>query len=149
MSSKGSCRFMQLCGHWAGMEAAASWSLDGKDEKTIEKAFCCLQARTIDFSKFGRLYLNNGNWEGKQIVPKKWVDYSTHPDPSGNNKHFYNNNWGLGPLKYSSYYAIGLYGQFLYMYPEKNILIVRFGNTDTAYHPNYWKEVFLQLIDQL
>ncbi|MBT2161286.1 serine hydrolase domain-containing protein [Zobellia barbeyronii] len=132
-----------------GMEASASWSLDGTDKNAIEKAFCCLQARTIDFAKFGRLYLNNGNWEGKQIVPKEWVDYSTCPDPSGNNKRYYNNNWGLGPLKYGSYFAIGLYGQFLYMYPEKNIMIVRFGNTDTAYHPNYWKEVFLQLIDQL
>ncbi len=132
-----------------GMEAPASWSLDGKDENAIEKVFCCLQARTIDFAKFGRLYLNSGNWEGKQVVSKEWVDYSTHSDPSGNNKHFYNNNWGLGPLKYGSYFAIGLYGQFLYMYPEKNILIVRLGNTDTGYHPTYWKEVFLQLIDQL
>ncbi len=48
-----------------GMEAPASWSLDGKDENAIEKAFCCLQARTIHFAKFGRLYLNNGNWLGK------------------------------------------------------------------------------------
>ncbi|WP_373519439.1 hypothetical protein [Pricia sp.] len=55
----------------------------------------------------------------------------------------------MGPLKYGSYYTIGLYGQFLYRYPEKNILVVRFGNTDTGYHPNYWKEVFLQLIDQV
>tara|TARA_R110000868_G_scaffold404509_1_gene682764 strand:+ start:2666 stop:3652 length:987 start_codon:yes stop_codon:yes gene_type:complete len=132
-----------------GMEAPAFWSLDRDDEKAMEKVFCCLQARTIDLAKFGRLYLNNGNWEGKQIVPKQWVEYSTHSDPSGNNKHYYNNNWGLGPAKYGSYFAIGLYGQFLYLYPEKNIMIVRFGNTDTSYHPNYWKETFLQIIDQL
>src|SRR5680860_108927 len=132
-----------------GMEAPASWSLDGKNENAIEKAFCCLQARTIDFAKFGRLYLNNGNWLGKQIVPEAWIKYSTEPDPSGNNKHFYNNNWGLGPLKYGSYFAIGLYGQFLYMYPEKNVMIVRFGDPDTSYHPNYWKETFLQIIDQM
>ena len=132
-----------------GMEAPASWSLDRKDEKAMEKVFCCLQARAIDFAKFGRLYLNNGNWQGKQIVPEDWVAYSTEPDPTGNNKHYYNNNWGLGPLKYGSYFAIGLYGQFLYLYPEKNIMIVRFGNTDTSYHPNYWKETFLQIIDQM
>lgn len=132
-----------------GMEAPASWSLDRNDDMAIEKAFCCLQARTIDFAKFGRLYLKEGKWNGEQIVPKQWVNYSTRPDPRGNNKHYYNNNWGLGPLKYGSYFAIGLYGQILYLYPEKNVIIIRFGNTDTSYHPNYWKEIFLQLIDQL
>ena len=132
-----------------GMEAPASWSLDRKDDKAIEKTFCCLQARAIDFAKLGRLYLNEGNWNGKQIVSKKWVEYSTHSDPSGNNKHFYNNNWGIGPLKYGSYFAVGLFGQYLYMYPEKNIIIVRFGDTEASYHPNYWQEVFLQIIDQM
>lgn len=132
-----------------GMEAPASWSLDRKDDKAIEKSFCCLQARAIDFAKLGRLYLNGGNWIGNQIVSKKWIEYSTHSDPSGNNKHFYNNNWGIGPLKYGSYFAVGLFGQYLYMYPEKNIIIVRFGDTETSNHPNYWQEVFLQIIDQM
>ncbi len=132
-----------------GMETNASWSLDRDDDKAIEKAFCCLQGRSRDFARFGRLYLNNGNWEGKQIVSKEWVESSTRPNPKGNNKHFYNNNWGIGPLKYKSYYAIGLYGQFLYMYPEKNIIIVRFGKADMKYTPSYWQTIFLQLIDQL
>jgi CubicO group peptidase (beta-lactamase class C family) len=132
-----------------GMEAPATWSLDRSDDKAIEKVFCCLQARAIDFAKLGRLYLNDGKWNGKQIIPKEWVELSTHSDPSGNNKHFYNNNWGIGPLKYGSYFAIGLFGQYLYMYPEKNIIIVRFGDADISYHPNYWQEVFLQIIDQM
>ncbi len=132
-----------------GMEAPAFWSLDRDDEQGIEKAFCCLQARTIDFAKFGRLYLNGGSWNGKQIISKSWVDYSTHSDPSGNNRIFFNNNWGIGPLKYGSFFAIGLYGQCIYLYPEKNITIVRFGKAETSYHPNYWQSVFLQIIDQL
>ena len=132
-----------------GMEAPATWSLDRNDNKAIEKSFCCLQARAIDFAKFGRLYLNKGNWNGHQIISKQWVYNSTHSDATGNNKHFYNNNWGIGPLKYGSYFAVGLYGQYLYIYPEKNIIIVRFGNTDTSYHPNYWQNIFLQIIDQM
>tara|TARA_R110002051_G_scaffold229006_1_gene291068 strand:- start:6354 stop:7487 length:1134 start_codon:yes stop_codon:yes gene_type:complete len=132
-----------------GMEAPANWSLDRDDDQAIEKAFCCLQARPIDFAKFARLYLNKGNWEGQQIISKKWVDYSTHPDPEGNNKHFYNNNWGIGPLKYGSFYAIGLYGQYLYVYPEKNIIIVRFGDSTTYLHTAYWNENFIQIIDQI
>ncbi len=132
-----------------GMEAPASWSLDRDDDKAMEKAFCCLQARTIDFAKFARLYLNKGNWNGKQIVSKEWVEYSTHADPGGNNKRFFNNNWGIGPLKYNSFFAVGLFGQYLYIYPEKNILIVRFGETEMDYHPSYWSSTFIQIIDQL
>lgn len=135
-----------------GMEAPAFWSLDNKSENNMEKAFCCLQARPIDFAKFGRLYLKKGNWEGKQIVSSDWVEYSTHSDPSNVNnadRHFYNYNWSIGPLKYNSFYAVGLYGQYLYIYPEKNIIIVRFGDTETSYNPNYWQDIFLQIIDQL
>lgn len=135
-----------------GMEAPAYWSLDRDDENGVEKAFCCLQATTIDFAKFGRLYLNKGVWEGKQIISKDWVEYSIHSEPNNTNnvnRHFYNNNWGIGPLKYESFYAVGLYGQYLYIYPEKNIQIVRFGNSSIFYNPNYWQDIFIQIIDQL
>lgn len=135
-----------------GMEAPAYWSLDNESKNSMEKAFCCLQARPIDFAKFGRLYLKKGNWEGKQIVSEDWVEYSTHSDQNNTknvNRHFYNNNWGIGPLKYGSFYAVGLYGQYLYVFPEKNILIVRFGDTLATYNPNYWQDIFIQIIDQL
>ncbi|SEA41153.1 CubicO group peptidase, beta-lactamase class C family [Flavobacterium gillisiae] len=132
-----------------GMEAPAYWSLDKEGDDSMEKAFCCLQARTVDFAKFGRLYLNKGNWEGNQIVSKEWVEQSTHSDPSNNNRHYYNNNWGIGPLKYDSFYAVGLYGQYLYLYPEKNIQIIRFGDSSLSYNPNYWQDIFIQIIDQL
>jgi CubicO group peptidase (beta-lactamase class C family) len=132
-----------------GMEASAYWSLDKEGDNSMEKAFCCLQARTIDFAKFGRLYLNKGNWEGNQIVSSDWVEQSTHSDPTNNNRHYYNNNWGIGPLKYNSFYAVGLYGQYLYLYPEKNIQIIRFGDSSLSYNPNYWQDIFIQIMDQL
>jgi CubicO group peptidase (beta-lactamase class C family) len=132
-----------------GMEAPAYWSLDKQGEDGMEKAFCCLQARAIDFAKFGRLYLNKGSWEGNQIVSRDWVEYSTHSDPSNNNRHYYNNNWGIGPVKYDSFYAVGLYGQYLYLYPEKNIQIIRFGDSELSYNPNYWQDIFIQIMDQL
>ncbi len=132
-----------------GTEAPVYWSLDKTGNDAMEKAFCCMQGRTLDFAKLARLYLNSGNWNGQQIVSKEWVDYSTHSDPVNGNRHFYNNNWGIGPLNYGSFYAIGLYGQFLHIYPKKNIIIVRFGDADLNYHPNYWLGVFLQIIDQM
>ena len=58
-------------------------------------------------------------------------------------------NWLSGPQRYGSFYAVGLYGQYIYIYPAKNIIIVRFGKQQLSYNPSYWKSVFLQLIDQL
>jgi hypothetical protein len=62
-----------------------------RDEKGMEKLLLS-SGRTIDFAKFGRLYLNKGNWEGNQIVSRAWVEQSTHTDPSNNSRHYYNNS---------------------------------------------------------
>jgi len=132
-----------------GMEAPAYWSLDNDNENGMEKSFCCLQARAIDYAKFGRLYLNDGKWEGEKIISRDWVSQSTHSDPENNNRLNYNYNWGIGPLKYGSFYAVGLYGQYLYLFPKKNIQIVRFGDAELSYNPSYWLDIFIQIIDQL
>lgn len=60
-----------------GAESEALWSLDNSEHI---KAFCCISATALDFAKIGRLYLNGGNWEGKQLISKKWVDITTNPD---------------------------------------------------------------------
>ena len=64
-----------------GMEFSASWSLDS-NEDGFEKMESGINARAIDFAKFGRLFLNNGNWNGKQVIPAQWVTESTAPDPA-------------------------------------------------------------------
>ena len=132
-----------------GMEHDAYWSVDNDTNTGIEKAFCCLNATTHDFAKLGRLFLNKGNWNGKQIVPEQWVKEATEPDITAGGKFNFKYNWISGPSKYKSFYAAGLYGQYIYVYPEKNIIIVRFGKEDMNYNPAYWKSMFLQIIDQL
>ena len=62
-----------------GMEAPGSWSLDS-DASGFEKMESGINARAIDFARIGRLFLNNGNWNGKQIISEKWVNESTRPD---------------------------------------------------------------------
>lgn len=132
-----------------GTEAPAYWSTDSDASTAIEKSFCCLNARTLDFAKFARLLLNNGNWEGNQIVPANWIKDATHRTTEDGSKITYGYGMGLGPKEYGSFYPIGLYGQFLYIYPKKNLIIVRFGNTAVPYVSDYWKEVMLQIVDQL
>ena len=100
-----------------GMEYDATWSLDSRRNDT-EKGFCCLNARARDFAKFGRLYLHNGNWEGKQIVPKAWVENSTQ------GRTGYGYQWWLGHDHFS---AVGFLGQYVMVFPEQDAIIVRMG----------------------
>lgn len=132
-----------------GMEYPASWSLSNSNPDGVEKAFCCMNARTIDFAKFGRLYLNKGNWNGKQIIPESWITQTLNSSKKDGQRLTYHYNWGIGPRKYGSFYAIGLYGQFIYVYPEKNVIIVRFGKSDINYNPPFLYHTMLQICDQL
>jgi CubicO group peptidase (beta-lactamase class C family) len=71
-----------------GMQSDALWSTD---DKKMVKAFCCLNATALDFAKLGRLYLHQGNWQGRQILSKDWVNATTHPDTLM--KMGYKNQW--------------------------------------------------------
>ncbi len=102
-----------------GMEYPASWSLDRK-KNGLEKTFCCLNARARDFAKLGRLYLNEGNWNGRQVVPAHWVRESVQDTSSS-----YNNQWWLN--KNGVFAAEGILGQFISVHPKKNLVIVRLG----------------------
>lgn len=132
-----------------GTSAPATWNTDRNDSLAIEKAFCCLNARTMDFAKFGRLLLHKGNWNGTQIIPEDFVRDAATPSINDGGKLTYGYNMGIGPLKYGSFFPIGLFGQLIYVYPAHNIIIVRFGEGGLTYHPNYWKSIMLQIIDQL
>lgn len=79
-----------------GAESDALWSMD--DDGNI-KAFCCLNATALDFAKIGRLYLNGGNWEGKQVISKQWVEVTTSPD-SLTKLRYKNQFWATRDFKF-------------------------------------------------
>lgn len=108
-----------------GMEFDASWSLDRKKDG-LEKTFCCVNARARDFAKLGRLYLRKGNWNGRQIVSESWVSESTKVDSSDGSAWYYQHQWWL-PTKGGDFLADGLLGQYIYVHPEKDLIIVRLG----------------------
>lgn len=79
-----------------GMEYDASMCLDDKKHRSA-KSYHGLSATAIDLAKIGRLYLNHGNWDGKQIVSKNWIEKSTTPnieaDRFGYKYKGYQYNW--------------------------------------------------------
>jgi CubicO group peptidase (beta-lactamase class C family) len=79
-----------------GAESDAMWSVD--NDNNI-KAFCCINATALDYAKLGRLYLKDGNWLGKQIISKQWIDATSHPDTLAK-KRYKNQFWATRDFKY-------------------------------------------------
>lgn len=125
-----------------GMEYDASWSID-KKKNGSEKTFCCINARARDFAKIGRLYLKKGNWNGKQIVSENWVKESTKQDTINGSKWYYQYQWWL-PTKKGDFMADGFLGQFIYVNPSKNIIIVRLGKNEGKIK---WWEFFVKIAE--
>ena len=151
-----------------GMEYDASWSIDSKKHGT-EKAFCCINARARDFARFGRLYLQRGNWNGVQVVPEQWVSESVD-FARFRNHYWYSNQWWHTRNFYKpedsvkvsppwklcdfgwkgkpeiwltkptgDFYAEGHLGQFIYVSPEKHLIFVRLGSEK---YPVDWAFLF-------
>jgi len=142
-----------------GMEWPASWSLDS-EEHGFEMMQSGINARAIDFAKFGRLFLENGNWNGNQIVSKGWVAESTSPDPDDTRPWRSDVGWeeANGYYKYLwwgmpnadgtyDYVAQGHLGQRIFVSPRKNAIVVRFGFTDEGV--DNWAEVLAGVIAPL
>ena len=120
-----------------GMEYPSSWSIDRK-EGGLEKTFCCINAPARDFAKLGSLYLHKGQWEGKQLVPATWIEQSTRVDTSNGSSAGYQYQWWL-PSAEGDFMAQGILGQFVYVDPSRDLVIVRLG---TKYGGVSWPNVF-------
>ena len=131
-----------------GMESNARWTTD-KGERI--KPYCCLQATALDYAKFGRFYLKKGNWQGKQLLNKDWIDWSLSRDTTEGGTFGYHNCWYLGYKDYNDFMAIGLYKQHIYVHPGKNIIIVSMNDRprSKAQKALNWEDVCRQIVDQL
>lgn len=80
-----------------------------------------------DLAKFGYLYLRDGVWEGRRIVPAGWVEESTRPRVS-TGKYRYGYQWWTFEKETSPadtcYAAWGYGGQFLFVFPKLDLIAV-------------------------
>ena len=124
-----------------GAEYSASWNYDSKRYHNI-KAFCCLNGRLRDFAKFGRLYLDNGKLYEPPIVSSEWIEqtYKVDKDSRDSQNYPYSYQWRV--MDSGALFAKGILGQFLYVNPDKNIIMVRFGKKSSYV---VWPELFDRL----
>ena len=116
-----------------GAEYDAEWLTDPTG---TEMAFGGLNAALRDYARFGLLYLNQGrNFQGQQLIPADWVKASVTPDaphlmPGSDNPGSdwpmgYGYQWWIPENPQGDFTAIGIYGQFLYVHPEHNVVIAK------------------------
>ncbi len=88
-----------------------------------------------DMARLGYLMLNNGTWNGTEIVSSDWVDEATHSDVEIDANTNYGYQWWLFP-EYGFYSATGHYEQKIYIVPEEDLVVVFTANiADDKPHP--------------
>ncbi|NHJ46934.1 MAG: serine hydrolase [Asgard group archaeon] len=75
-----------------------------------------------DMAKLGYLYINDGYWDGEQILPDNWVNEVTQTQWTFNVDWGYAKQWWTNP-SYSSYSAQGRYGQSVFVFPDEEIIV--------------------------
>jgi CubicO group peptidase (beta-lactamase class C family) len=120
-----------------GMEYDALVALD---EAGMAKQFGGLAMNPIDMAKFGRLYLNKGNWNGTQIIAEAWIQATQTRDTTQGRDASYSHCWWLDtyPLENvfdkDDLFAGGFRGQIIYVNPDNNTIIIRTGNKEGSVH---------------
>lgn len=115
-----------------------------------------MYATARDWAKFGQLYLQDGVWGGRRLLPAGWVKYTTTPAPNAPDGVFGAHFWLKIPPEYRSpldlplpndaFHAVGHEGQFLTIIPSQRLVIVRLG---LARYPQAWEhDRFVDLVLQ-
>ncbi len=118
----------------------AYWTLSNG----TELAMGGLSVSLRDYARFARLYLNEGSYNGEQILPKEWVqdslDISADYSKPGANYDAYNAigygyQWWVPEGNAGEFMAIGVYGQWIYVNPTNRVIIVK-----TSADPNFMEK---------
>ena len=115
-----------------GAKNDAWWSLDEVNGQ--EKAFCGFSAGAWDLARFAQLILNDGSWNGRQLISRDYLKEALSPashltDKEGNSVGYYGLHWWIGEHDGMITYSMrGYKGQYVVILPEKDIVIVRLGH---------------------
>ena len=133
-----------------GSRYDALWCLDHKGG--MEKAYCCFNSNARDFARWGQLVLNNGKWNGRQLISEKYLEESFTPlsylkDEDGQVVDYYGFQWWI--IHYKGYkipYMRGILGEYVFAIPGKNAVVVRLGHkrSDELIGPNR-KDIYVYL----
>lgn len=136
-----------------GAEHDALWSTDKKGGNA--KAFCCLNSNARDFARLGQLVLQNGQWNGEQIVPAQYIQEATTPATwltyEDKPVDFYGYQmWIMERQGLKIPYFWGILGQLVFIIPEKNAVVIRLGERIAErYEGVHAKDAFMYVDEAL
>jgi len=120
----------------AGMEAPATWLLDGPGGTGQAFAGGGFTARLRDYGRFGLMMLNDGRADGRRVVSSAWVRESTVPqgtEPAAPDRtQGYQYLWWTAPDS-DAFMAKGIHGQFIWIDPASRTVVVKL-----SYWPVAW-----------
>ena len=125
--------------HPAGMEFDAAWMLDGQPEVGRELSGGMLAATLRDYGRYGLLMMNGGRAGDRQVISAEWVREATTPDRDA---VAYGNLYEDYPLGYGYQWWLfpngrfegqGVYGQFIYVAPEDDVVIIKLSHWPDAW----------------
>jgi CubicO group peptidase (beta-lactamase class C family) len=142
-------------------EEDALWSLDR--EGGMEKAYCCFNSNARDFARLGQLILNGGQWNNQQIIPEQYIREATTADSAltvgkdgAANRRYGYQFWILEKAGRKIPYFRGMSGQYIFVIPEENAIVVRLGKKDSdervenSYYltdMDVWLDAALEMLD--
>lgn len=95
-----------------------------------------VDATARDFARFGLLYLRDGVWDKRRVLPEGWVDSAraprSGPDEDG---QFYGQSWWVWGDDHGTFAAQGYEGQLTAVVPALDLVLVRLGKTPVAHRP--------------
>jgi len=117
-----------------GVEHPTSWIIDSKTNG-MEKAYCCWNANARDFARFGKLFKNHGVWAGEQLIDSTFTAKAVRPRFEKGQQYGY--GWWLGDVDGKSFFSMrGHLGQYVIVFPEDDVVIVRLGHRGMPDLPN-------------
>jgi CubicO group peptidase (beta-lactamase class C family) len=151
-----------------GMQFPNSIILDS-EKSSFEKIESGLVMTALDLAKFGCLFLQKGEWQGQQIIPKEWVEESVTqgnvPSTREHFRYYENHPWGKmwfrqnkAYYKYlwwghknreqnNDFFALGSLGQVLYISPQNNAVAIRLGKKWGIM--DWWPTILYKLVNQI
>ncbi|WP_245805823.1 serine hydrolase domain-containing protein [Bacillus alkalicellulosilyticus] len=105
------------------------------ENKSIHPAYL-FRMSARDMARFGQLFLQNGSWNGKQIIPQQWIKESTSVQirVPENQTYDYGYMWWVatdGPFReLGMYSAVGRFGQSIDVIPSEKLVIVHRVDSD-------------------
>jgi CubicO group peptidase (beta-lactamase class C family) len=130
-----------------GAEADATWNLDS-ERSGFEKLESGINATAADYARFGLLHLHGGEWNGARIISEEWVRTATGDDTSTDPAPNYQYFWWVDVERPGRFYALGDYGQYVYVAPDADAVVVRLGR-GWGIDNRTWLDTFRDLADRL